>query len=1127
MKLNKIFLIALVVCAFLVPVVASAQSSSVWKYVSGLLQPVVATWNVYSPADFRFDGDLLPDGADCSAGEILKKTGANDWDCAADQSGGGSDFATSSSDYWLTTKDTDDLAEGSTNKYFSATLARQALSAVFPIVYNQSTGQFSFGGLGTSTALTKGNLVYVTGSNTVSDVATTTVTCAGSASCTGFVAIGNSPITITASGGSGGVGTTTPWTADDIVIVSDNDTLTSTSSINLAEHTNGILPATRGGLGVDFSGAASGLMTWVNALAQPVITSTFSGLGSVLSGVLPIEDGGTNASGFTSSNPLAFDGTRVSGTSTPTASYFIATSTDNASVLPYASTTAISSQTASTTNGIVSRALRVDGCLSAGYNGSGSCGTASIQARASNASGLQGNRVEGDAASAIGLSSYVTGDAQVRFSFLVDGLMKWSSGALAPDVQLGRNSAGNLTLSALNAGMPSLSIGTTTPGALLGGSTTDRVGILIDQRGTDDILRLLDAGTNVFNVKDGGNVGVGTSSPQATLAVAGGNILLENNRYLSAYRNGSTAVSILGINGSSQTQLDSGGGNNIIFRPGGSTLMTLTPGALVGIGTTTPDYLLTIGDGGGSANNKIAIDAAAARQSSISFRSAGVDRWFVGRGDSDVLPVTTFFIGNGTGNANDPGGSSAKFVIDSTGNVGLGTTTPGAKLAVDGSGLFNGLITAQRYIATSTNNALNSVFPFASSTTYSIHPGSGQSGLLVRTTSGTPGNLIDVEDQFGTDLFVQTVTATQFNTLNTFNAGNTLNLLGGYLSTSNSVTTLQSPLTTRSAASFATPYNSTVPTVRFDKNVSDDANTLYTAGSIKADWDVSAAATRRGEVEFIVSDFDWDRTFLRVTSTGTGFVTYIGRGIDGSSTGGAASSTSISVGADTNSGSGAGVGGAGANVDISNGGINNRATGNGGAAGNVTLAQGGNGPDAYGNDGTVTIGDNSGLGKNNAGLKVNGNATTTGTVYWTGLQLNTGAATASLCLDSNNQMKRNTDAETCIASSERYKQNIEKLSDLTDELMSLETVSFRYKENNKLTHYGLIAEQVEDIDPLLVSYDDDGLPNGIRWSHIVALLVQGHQDQEARINALENKQGVGYWPLLGLLGLLALIKPKK
>jgi hypothetical protein len=37
--------------------------------------------------DLKFSGDLMPDGADCSNNQILKKTGDDDWDCAADATG--------------------------------------------------------------------------------------------------------------------------------------------------------------------------------------------------------------------------------------------------------------------------------------------------------------------------------------------------------------------------------------------------------------------------------------------------------------------------------------------------------------------------------------------------------------------------------------------------------------------------------------------------------------------------------------------------------------------------------------------------------------------------------------------------------------------------------------------------------------------------------------------------------------------------------------------------------------------------------------------------------------------------------------------------------------------------------
>lgn len=63
---------------------AQAQQMNLWKYVSGLFQPVVSTWSIYSPDDFRFDDEILPDGDLCANTQILKKTGADNWDCAAD-----------------------------------------------------------------------------------------------------------------------------------------------------------------------------------------------------------------------------------------------------------------------------------------------------------------------------------------------------------------------------------------------------------------------------------------------------------------------------------------------------------------------------------------------------------------------------------------------------------------------------------------------------------------------------------------------------------------------------------------------------------------------------------------------------------------------------------------------------------------------------------------------------------------------------------------------------------------------------------------------------------------------------------------------------------------------------------
>lgn len=67
---------------------AQVSPANFWKLISGVVQPIQSTWNIYAPANLRFDGEIQPDGSTCSAGQILKKTGTNDWDCAEDNSGG-------------------------------------------------------------------------------------------------------------------------------------------------------------------------------------------------------------------------------------------------------------------------------------------------------------------------------------------------------------------------------------------------------------------------------------------------------------------------------------------------------------------------------------------------------------------------------------------------------------------------------------------------------------------------------------------------------------------------------------------------------------------------------------------------------------------------------------------------------------------------------------------------------------------------------------------------------------------------------------------------------------------------------------------------------------------------------
>lgn len=90
-----------------------SSSSRINSTATGLLA-ITAASSTFS-GDLAFQGEIMPDGLVCANGEILKKTAANDWDCAADNNSGGGgsgNVATSTGEtagqlsYWTSTNAT-------------------------------------------------------------------------------------------------------------------------------------------------------------------------------------------------------------------------------------------------------------------------------------------------------------------------------------------------------------------------------------------------------------------------------------------------------------------------------------------------------------------------------------------------------------------------------------------------------------------------------------------------------------------------------------------------------------------------------------------------------------------------------------------------------------------------------------------------------------------------------------------------------------------------------------------------------------------------------------------------------------------------------------------------------------
>jgi hypothetical protein len=107
--------------------------------------------------------------------------------------------------------------------------------------------------------------------------------------------------------------------------------------------------------------------------------------------------------------------------------------------------------------------------------------------------------------------------------------------------------------------------------------------------------------------------------------------------------------------------------------------LEISTGIIGGSGGTGEEVLLKL-QGRATKNVYLDINADADRRGIIRFKSAGTDKWSIGRGDSDELSDSSFMIATGSS-----GGNTHKLVITSGGLVGIGQDVPVAKLHINGS----------------------------------------------------------------------------------------------------------------------------------------------------------------------------------------------------------------------------------------------------------------------------------------------------------------------------------------------------------------------------------------------------------------------------------------------------------
>jgi hypothetical protein len=91
-------------------------------------------------------------------------------------------------------------------------------------------------------------------------------------------------------------------------------------------------------------------------------------------------------------------------------------------------------------------------------------------------------------------------------------------------------------------------------------------------------------------------------------------------------------------------------------------------------------------------------------------------------------------------------------------------------------------------------------------------------------------------------------------------------------------------------------------------------------------------------------------------------------------------------------------------------------------------------------------------------------------------------------------------------SSERFKKDVAEMDKTSEMILSLRPVTFRYKSDTKSTpQFGLIAEAVAKVNPVLVLPDNEGKPYTVRYDAVNAMLLNEFLKEHRRVDQLERR----------------------
>jgi hypothetical protein len=95
-----------------------------------------------------------------------------------------------------------------------------------------------------------------------------------------------------------------------------------------------------------------------------------------------------------------------------------------------------------------------------------------------------------------------------------------------------------------------------------------------------------------------------------------------------------------------------------------------------------------------------------------------------------------------------------------------------------------------------------------------------------------------------------------------------------------------------------------------------------------------------------------------------------------------------------------------------------------------------------------------------------------------------------------------------VVSSQRFKDAIKPMDKASEAILALQPVTFHYKKEldpKAIPQFGLVAEDVEKINPDLVARDDEGKPYTARYEAVNAMLLNEFLKQHKKVEQLESR----------------------